>query len=408
MIEHVGAPLASQLQDTKADTLETLRAGVQRANQFLDLPLINSNGVKLTVGELLAAILVLLIALLASWILRAGLNRYARRHPANQAALYTLSRFVHYILLIAGVLFALSVAGIPLSKFALFAGALGVGLGFGLQAIFSNFISGLIILFDRSLKVGDFVELANGVHGEVRDIHIRATRVTTNDNIDILVPNSEFITHNVVNWTLREVARRQRIPFSVAQNTDKEVVKKAALEAAATVPFTLAQEGPRRPQVWLTGFGDFTLNFALVVWLNADAVKHPSSVAAAYNWALHNAFLKYDIELPFPQRDLHVRSWFGLSGEDARRMVSESRAATRVPAPPQRESKSAVAHHEHERLAENDAARNVEHRIEEDRARAASHGYREEDASRTSAPGENTTDGDAIESGADDETGARR
>jgi len=403
----VGAPLASQLQDTKADTLETLRAGVQRANQFLDVPLINSSGVKLTVGELLAAIIVLLIALIVSWILRAGLNRYARRHPTNQAALYTLSRFVHYILLVVGVLLALSVAGIPLSKFALFAGALGVGLGFGLQAIFSNFISGLIILFDRSLKVGDFVELANGVHGEVRDIHIRATRVTTNDNIDILVPNSEFVTHNVVNWTLREVARRQRIPFAVAQNTDKELVKKAALEAAAAVPFTLAQEGPRRPQVWLTGFGDFTLNFSLVVWLNADAVKHPSSVAAAYNWALHNAFLKYEIELPFPQRDLHVRSWFGLSGEDARRAVTESRRPELSPVPSkQREAEPPVAHHERERLAENDAARNVEHRIEEDRARAARQGYREENAARASVD-ENATDGGAIESGVDDETGPR-
>ncbi len=403
----MAAPLASQLQDTKADTLETLRAGVQRANQFLDLPLINSNGVKLTVGELLAAILILLIALIVSGILRAGLSRYARRHPTNQAALYTLSRFVHYILLIAGVLLALSVAGIPLSKFALFAGALGVGLGFGLQAIFSNFISGLIILFDRSLKVGDFVELSNGVHGEVRDIHIRATRVTTNDNIDILVPNSEFITHNVVNWTLREVSRRQRIPFGVAYGSDKELVKKAALEAAASVPFTLAQEGPRRPQVWLTGFGDSSLDFTLVVWLNADAVKHPSSVAAAYNWALHNAFLKYQIELPFPQRDLHVRSWFGLSGEDARRALDESRHASRSSTPSRRESEPAVAHHERERLAENDAARNVEHRIEEDRVRAARQGYRDENAERVSS-NEDTTDGDAIDSAIDEQAAVRK
>src|SRR6185437_1009598 len=134
----------------------------------------------------------------------------------------TLSRILHYILLIGGVLAALSVAGIPFSKVELFAGALGVGLGFGLQAIFSNFVSGLIILFDRSLKVGDFVELANGVHGEVRDIHIRATRVTTNDNIDILVPNSEFITDNVVNLTWRDVSRRAHIAFRVPYGADKE------------------------------------------------------------------------------------------------------------------------------------------------------------------------------------------
>lgn len=371
----MGAPASSALK-VAGDGAQGVRDALHRMDDFLDFPLLNIGGMKLTIGEVVGAVLVLLIALAISWILRAGLRRYAERHATNKAALYTLSRIVHYLLLIGGVLAALSVAGIPFSKFELFAGALGVGLGFGLQAIFSNFVSGLIILFDRSLKVGDFVELANGVHGEVRDIHIRATRVTTNDNIDILVPNSEFVTHNVVNWTLREVSRRQRIKFSVAQSTDKELVKKAALEAAAAVPFTLVLDGPRRPQVWLTGFGDYTLDFSLVVWLNADAVKHPASVEAAYNWALHNALAKYEIELPFPQRDLHVRSWFGLSGEEAREAVAESRrAATRAPAAQAAE----LAQSERAALAENDAARTVEHHIAEDKARGA---VRDDAASR--------------------------
>ena len=360
---------ASSALKVAGDGEQGVRDVLHRVDVFLDFPILNISGMKLTVGEVVGAVLVLLIALAISWTMRAGLHRYAERHATNRAALYTLSRILHYIFLIGGVLAALSVAGIPFSKFELFAGALGVGLGFGLQAIFSNFVSGLIILFDRSLKVGDFVELANGVHGEVRDIHIRATRVTTSDNIDILVPNSEFVTHNVVNWTLREVSRRQRIKFSVAQSTDKELVKKAALEAAAAVPFTLALDGPRRPQVWLTGFGDYTLDFSLVVWLNADAVKHPASVEAAYNWALHNALIKYEIELPFPQRDLHVRSWFGLSGEEAREAVADShRNAPRTPTTQGAE----LAQHERVALAENDAARNVEHSIAEDKARVAS------------------------------------
>lgn len=375
----MAAPTPSPLQDTRDDTMETLRAGLHHANDFLNVQLISTGGVKLTVGALLGAIVVFLIVLAISWTLRAGLRRYATKHVTNQAALYTLSRIVHYILLVIGVLIALSVAGIPFSKFEVFAGALGVGLGFGLQAIFSNFVSGLIILFDRSLKVGDFVELSNGVHGEVRDIHIRATRVTTNDNIDILVPNSEFVTHNVVNWTLREVSRRQRIPFSVAYGTDKELVKKAALEAAAEVPFTLSQDGPRRPQVWLTGFGDSALNYALVVWLTADAVKRPGSVTAAYNWALHTALEKYGIEMPFPQRDLHVRSWFGLAGEEARDAVTESRR-------PPPASKPKVANHERAALAENDAAKALAHHLEEEKTREASQGYRNEDAQPDAEP----------------------
>ncbi|HWU77343.1 MAG TPA: mechanosensitive ion channel domain-containing protein [Rhodanobacter sp.] len=267
-------------------------------------------GVKIYLGSILGAILLFLGFLIATAILRRALRRYAERnHQLNQSTLYTVERLLHYLLLVIGLLWALGVAGIPMAKMTVFAGALGVGLGFGLQAIFNNFVSGLILLFDRSLKVGDFVELASGVHGHVREIRIRATLISTNDDIDILVPNSEFVTGRVVNWTLREVARRQKIPFGVAYGTDKELVKRAALEAAAEVPFTLSMEGKRAPQVWLAGFGDSSLDFQLVVWLNAEATRRVGAVTAAYYWALHSAFERHAIELPFPQRDLHVKSW---------------------------------------------------------------------------------------------------
>ena len=317
------ASIANPLRD--AGRVGAFGDWLRSVNDFLGFRILNTGGLRLTVGALLAALVVFLIALTASWILRVGLRRYAARHHTNKATLYTLSRLAHYILLVVGLLIALNVAGVKFSQFVVFAGALGVGLGFGLQAIFSNFISGLIILFDRSLKVGDFVELGEGVRGEVRDIRIRATRITTNDNIDILVPNSKFITDNVVNWTFAESTRRQRIPFGVAYEADKELVRKAALEAAASVPFTLAQDGPRRPQLRLTGFGDSSIHYMLMVWLTPEAVKHPGGAAAAYNWALHTAFQKYGIELPFPQRDLRVRSWLGLSGKEAREALRESR-----------------------------------------------------------------------------------
>jgi len=146
---------------------------------------------------------------------------------------------------------------------------------------------------------------------------MRATLVSTNDNIDILVPNSEFVTGRVVNWTWNEALRRARIPFVVAYGTDKELVKKAALEAAAEVPFTLSLDGPRGPKVWLVAFGESSLNFELVVWLTAEATKRPSAVKAAYTWALDTALRRHGIEMPFPQRELRVRSLFGLEGQEA-------------------------------------------------------------------------------------------
>lgn len=260
--------------------------------------------------SILGAIVVFVAFLVATVVVKRMLRRYGKRtNHVNESTLYTVERVLHYLLLVIGLLWALSVAGVPMAKVTVFAGAVGVGLGFGLQAIFNNFISGLILLFDRSLKVGDFVELASGVHGHVREIRIRATLITTNDDIDILVPNAEFVTGRVVNWTLREVARRQKIAFRVPYGTDKELVRKAALEAAAAVPFTLTLDGERAPQVWLSDFGDSWLDFKLVVWLNAEATRRVGAVTAAYNWALHTALERYAIEIPVPQRDLHVKSW---------------------------------------------------------------------------------------------------
>lgn len=285
---------------------------------FLSIKLLQLGDYTLTVGGIVGAILAILGALFISKLIRSAISRYDRRNPrASHAALYTLSRIVHYVLLAIGVMLALNALGLSLSKFTLFAGALGVGLGFGLQQIFSNFVSGLILLFDRSLKVGDFVQIDDNVRGVVKAINIRATRITTNDNIDILVPNSEFVSGRVTNWTYRSVNRRIRVPFGVAYGVDKELVKKAALEAASKVPFTLSMEGDRAPQVWLVEFGHSAVEFILAVWLTEDAARRNVAVKAAYMWELDTALKKYKIEIPFPQRDLNVRSLFGMTGSDA-------------------------------------------------------------------------------------------
>lgn len=211
-------------------------------------------------------------------------------------------------LLFAAVTMAMNAIGIDLTALAVFSGAVGVGIGFGLQSIFSNLVAGIILLFERSIKVGDFVDLDNGLTGEVREINIRSTRIATNDNIDILVPNAEFINNRVTNWTLRDAHRRIRIPFGVAYGTDKELVRKVVLEAAAKLPHALGDPAGRPSQVWLTAFGESSLDFELVIWLHPEAVKRPGAVTADYNWAIETALSENKIEIPFPQRDLHIRS----------------------------------------------------------------------------------------------------
>jgi len=210
-----------------------------------------------------------------------------------------------------------STLGVDLSALSLFAGALGVGIGLGLQDIVKNFVCGIILLFDRSIEVGDYVELEDGTAGAVSSIGPRATTLLTNDNVDILVPNANLLNGKLTNWTRNRVTRRIHVPFSVAYGSDKEKVRKAAIEAAQSVSFTVPDDARRRTQVWLTGFGDSALNFDLVVWPTVEAVKRPGSMMAAYCWALDDALRKHGIEIPFPQRDIRLRGFFGSEGAEA-------------------------------------------------------------------------------------------
>ena len=273
----------------------------------LDGPSVTVAGTQISLLDVITS---LLVAVLALWVGRV-LGNAAQTQLRNTKSLTPsmsglLGQVAKIGLMILAVYIALGAVGFNLGAFAVLGGAIGLGIGFGLQSIFQNFISGIIILLERSVQVGDFIELQSGVRGQVREINIRSTLVTTNDSVDILVPNAEFINAQVINWTLRDPRRRLRIPFGVAYGTDKEVVKRAGLEAAAAVPWT-DQDAALAPAVWLVQFGDSSLNYELVVWLNEEAVKKPARVEADYNWALHTALEKYDLEIPFPQRDLNIR-----------------------------------------------------------------------------------------------------
>lgn len=277
-------------------------------SEWLSFKIIDFGGFLLTVDQLLMFFLVIILTFVISRSTRKGLNRLNKRANAlNGAQIYTMSRFIHYIILVVGFLFSLSVIGIDVSKLTIMAGALGIGIGLGLQNIVNNFVSGLVILLEKSLKVGDFIELQNGLVGEVVEVNMRATLIRTNDNVDILIPNAELIGGMVTNWTLHDSIRRFRIPFGVAYGSDKRLVEKAVLEAAKNVSYTLYMEG-REPTVWMTGFGDSSLNFTLGVWVMPSHVKRPTELTSDYLWAIDDAFRKYEIEIPFPQRDLHLRS----------------------------------------------------------------------------------------------------
>lgn len=286
-----------------------LKTAYLRVTDLAGVTLFSIGEAPVTGGDIVRVIVILVLALLLSSGIQTTIRRFgAGESSGTQASLYTVSRLSHYIIVILSVFIALSSIGIDFGNLALVAGALSVGIGFGLQSIVNNFVSGLIILFEHSLRVGDYIELDNGLTGTVKSINVRSTLINTNDNIDIVVPNSEFVASRLTNWTLGERVLRMRIPFGVAYGSDKELVKKAALEAAAEVSYTLTNMKGREPDTWLVEFGDSSLNFLLLVWVNRQGARRPTRTRSAYLWALETKLREYEIEIPFPQRDLHLRS----------------------------------------------------------------------------------------------------
>lgn len=284
----------------------------------------------------LARISVVLLGAGGAWFLTRGLERglmqLSRRrahHNLSESTAYALSRIFKYAIWTAVVLAALDYLGINLSSFALVGGAIGVGIGFGLQNIFSNFISGLVLLAEQTLKVGDFVDLQSGVMGRVAEIGIRYTRVTTNDAVDVIVPNSEFINGRVTNWTFGERKRRIHVRFGVAYGSDKERVREAALAAARSVEGLIIDQ-KHAAEVWLVNFGDSSLDFELVVWAGHALMMTPARAQALCLWALETELTRHHIEIPFPQRDLHIRSGV-LKVEPSAPVAARASSASSVP-----------------------------------------------------------------------------
>lgn len=285
--------------------------------RFDELVLFSIGRTPVTVGGVIAGLLVILAAFLIAWVATLALRRLRGRARYGGAALYIVEKLVTYGVVIVGFVAGLSTIGIDFSSLAIFAGAVGVGVGLGLQGVVKEFVSGLVLIFDRVVNIGDYVELESGQRGQVQEIGPRATRIRNNDNIDIIVPNSQLIEGTLVNWTLHGATRRIHIPFGVAYGVDKEKVRDVVLEAARALPFTQPDTETQKSQVWLVGFGDSSLNFELLVWPELQAVKRPNAMHAAYTWAIDDALRRAGIEIPFPQRDIRLRGLFGQEGEEA-------------------------------------------------------------------------------------------
>lgn len=271
----------------------------------------------ITVGSLVAAFGVAAGGFVLAKVFGDILRRVRGRAGQAKASLYIIEKVATYGLVIAGLVAGVSMLGINLTSLAVFAGALGVGIGLGLQGVVKEFVSGLVLVFEGSVQVGDYIELEGGGRGEVQEVGTRATRIRNNDNVDILLPNAKLIEERVTIWSHKGATRRIHVPFQVAYGTSKSLVRDVVLEAAHRTPFTLPDEGDRKAQVWLVGFGEHALQFELLVWPELSAVKRPAAAHAAYTWAIEEALCAAGIEIPLNQLDLRVRGVFGREDDEA-------------------------------------------------------------------------------------------
>lgn len=210
---------------------------------------------------------------------------------------------IRYGILVLGLIIVIQTVGIDLSAITILAGALGVGIGFGLQNVTNNLVSGIIILFERPIKVGDRIQVGD-VFGDVMSISMRSTVVVTNDNISVIVPNSEFISSTVINWSHTDRNVRFNIPVGVAYKEDPEKVKLILLEVADKEDGVLKDP---EPDVLLNEFGDSSLNFSLRVWTNSF-IATPGILKSKLYFEIFKKFRENNIEIPFPQRDLHIKN----------------------------------------------------------------------------------------------------
>ncbi len=287
-------------------------------NSILTLGIAVGDG-RITVGTVLVAAAVLYGALLTSRGLQALLlQEVLPRRSMGLGVQLSIARLVHYAVITVGFLLAVYSLGFSLTNLTIIGGALGVGIGFGLQAIVNNFASGLILLFERPIKVGDTIQVGEDM-AEVKHMGLRSTVIETFDNAEIVVPNSDLITNRVTNWTLSERRVRLKLPVGVAYGSDVARVMGILMSCANEHELVLKDPAPR---VLFLEFGDSALNFELRVWVSD--FNNRRQVQSELNQAIDLRFRRAGIEIPFPQTDLHLRS------------VDESAAAALKPPVPQK------------------------------------------------------------------------
>lgn len=278
--------------------------GWGRIRHYLDVPLFDIGKQPLTTISLIKILLFVAILGIVSGYFKSFFEKKLLVHTGlEEGQRYAIARITSYLFFALGMVIGLESTGLDLSSLVVLGGALGLGVGLGLQTVVSNFVAGLILLLEQPVRVGDRIQVGD-TYGDVVALKGRSTWIRTNDNVVIIVPNSDFIEKSVTNWTANDRQVRVNIPIGVSYGCNPVQVKEVLLRIAAANPDVMATPAP---DVYFEEFGDSSLNFTLRVWTTTK-VHIPLLLKSDLYFAIFEEFGKLGIEIPFPQRDLHLRS----------------------------------------------------------------------------------------------------
>lgn len=286
------------------EIFEEVAQFLERIWSITGFRLFTLTGTDFTIGDVIYFVFGLsLVIYISTWVKNILANKILTRYHLDIGIRQSIATIVRYVILVIGLFIVFQTAGINLSALGLVAGALGVGIGFGLQNVTNNFICGIIILFERPVKIGDRIEVGK-VTGDVVKISARATTVLTNDNIAVIVPNSDFINSTVINWSHNDRMVRFDFPFRASLREDPAKVRKAVIEVANENPGVLNHPAP---DVLIESFGDNASNFILRIW-TSDYVTRPNTLKSQLYYGIHERFRQENIAIPLPQREIRMKS----------------------------------------------------------------------------------------------------
>jgi small-conductance mechanosensitive channel len=279
----------------------------------LKYPIVSYNGVSISLLVLLQVIVIIILGLFLSSVYGRTVHRMGAQHSWSEQTIHVFHVAGKYPLFIVLAMISLSVLGVNTRSFTMIAGALSVGIGFGLKTIVNNLVSGIILLFDKSIRPGDFISLGGdfqdgGLRGNVVQMNIRASVLRTNDNINVIIPNAMLMESQVVNWTYGDERVRFNLPFSVAYGTDADFVKKVVKEAMLEIQIVLKQP---EPLVQMTAHGDHAVAYNAAVWVEGVNARRPAKTTDTILTNIYKTLNENNLEIPFPQLDIHVRKGKG-------------------------------------------------------------------------------------------------